>query len=161
MLKNRDRNTHRILLIWIRHILVSILDLFSSLLLLGNHINSLPVSFVRVHPGGLGKQFGSGWLIMMFRREFCKSFGALSSLTKASSTTICKPQATKTCKMSLVTIPGMDVHSVMNLRGQIQVMWCPRWRILLCFMLIYKLTLCILNLSCRSSSDQCFREKRT
>lgn len=95
---------------------------FSSLLLLSNHINSSPVSLVRVHLGGLGRQSASGSLIVMFRREFCKSFGALFSSTKATSTAICKLQATKTCKMSLVTIPGMDVHSVMNLRGQIQVM---------------------------------------
>lgn len=98
------------------------LSYLPSLVLPGNGINSSPVRFVRVHPGGLGKQFASGSLIIMFRREFRKSFGALFSLTKAASATICKPQATKTCKMSLVTVPGMDVHSVMNLRGQIQVM---------------------------------------
>ena len=65
---------------------------------------------------------------VMFRREFCKNFGALFSLTRPSSTLPHKTQATKTCKMSLVTISGMDVQSVMNTRGQIQVIWCPRWR---------------------------------
>lgn len=61
----------------------------------------------------------------MARREFCKTFGALLSSTKASSTILCRAQATKTFKMSLVTIPGMDVHSVVNLRGQIQVIFGP------------------------------------
>jgi len=61
----------------------------------------------------------------MFGRQICKSFGALFSLTKGSSTLLHKAQATKTCKMSLVTIPGMDVHGVMNIRGQIQVIFGP------------------------------------
>lgn len=61
----------------------------------------------------------------MFGREFRKSFGALYSLTKASSTLLYRARPSKTCKMSLVTIPGMDVHGVMNIRGQIQVIFGP------------------------------------
>ncbi|KAM7426030.1 Thymidine kinase [Porites harrisoni] len=61
----------------------------------------------------------------MFRREFCKSLGALFSLTKPSSTLLCNAQGTKTCKMALVTIPGMEVHGVRNIKGQIQVIFGP------------------------------------
>lgn len=61
----------------------------------------------------------------MFGRELFKTFGALSTATKSSPTLLCRVQGTKTCKMSMVTIPGMDVHGVMNIRGQIQVIFGP------------------------------------
>lgn len=61
----------------------------------------------------------------MFGREFCKSFGALFSLTRPTSTFLHRAQASKSFKMSLVTIPGMEVQGVLNARGQIQVIFGP------------------------------------
>lgn len=104
--------------------MVSELDLF-SLLLLGNHINSSPVPLIKITREDWCSSCQRFVEHTMFRREFCKSIGALFSLTRATSPTICEAQATKTCKMSMVTIPGMDVHNVMNLRGQIQVIFGP------------------------------------
>ena len=113
--------SHRILLCRVRHV-------FSLVLLcrlLSNHINSSPVPLLKIHTRGLGSLYKSA----MFRREFCKGLGALFSLTKPSSTLLYNAQGTKTCKMALVTIPGMEVHGVRNIKGQIQVMWCSRWRL--------------------------------
>lgn len=87
--------------------------------------HSSPVPLLKIHTRRLGSLYKSA----MFRREFCKSLGALFSLTKPSSTLLYSAQGTKTCKMALVTIPGMEVHGITNIKGQIQVMWCSRWRL--------------------------------
>ena len=122
MAKNQVEYSHRIFLCRVRHV-------FSFALLccwlLSNLINSSPVPLLKIHTRGLGSLYKT----VMFRREFCKSLGALFSLTKPSSTLLCNAQGTKTCKMALVTIPGMEVHGVRNIKGQIQVMWCSRWRL--------------------------------
>ena len=54
-------------------------------------------------------------------RELFKNSGAISTLAGSASTFLRTAQRFTTCKMSMVTVSGVDVHSVMNIRGQIQV----------------------------------------
>ncbi|XP_067045316.1 thymidine kinase, cytosolic-like [Acropora muricata] len=59
------------------------------------------------------------------RGALFKISGAISSSTGSASTFLRTAQRFTTCKMSMVTISGMDVHGVMNIRGQIQVIFGP------------------------------------